>query len=376
MNYELFVLMLTIFFILVLFVLRLMMPQIVRREIFFGVHIPEALINTPELYMLKRAYVRNYLFICGIYTFSFCVALLLVPNNTILVTGLIIFFLLSTWLYYLTHKKVKDFKKVNEANRSGKQVVIVDTSFRNDLQRKILPAWSWFLIPLAIIFFNIIMGYYAFDNLPLFIPSHWNAQGVIDGRIFKSSGIIFALPTVQFFITIFMYMLYKAIGWSKQQLNVTKPIDSKERNRLFRYRWGANIIFLNVFILFVITILNLFVLQIIQINMSLLLLMQPLLIMFIFLDVLIMAIWIGQSGSRINLSSTSLPNGNLSSLDDDKYWIGGLVYFNPQDPVLFVEKRFGIGWGLNYGTIKSYVLMTFVIGSVFLLNYILDLLLI
>lgn len=34
--------------------------------------------------------------------------------------------------------------------------------------------------------------------------------------------------------------------------------------------------------------------------------------------------------------------------DDDRYWYAGFCYFNPDDPALFVPKRFG-GWTVNFG---------------------------
>jgi hypothetical protein len=35
--------------------------------------------------------------------------------------------------------------------------------------------------------------------------------------------------------------------------------------------------------------------------------------------------------------------------DDDEYWIGGLIYYNPTDTRAMVEKRAGIGATVNYG---------------------------
>ena len=35
--------------------------------------------------------------------------------------------------------------------------------------------------------------------------------------------------------------------------------------------------------------------------------------------------------------------------DDDRYWYAGVFYNNPDDPDLFVPKRFGLGWTLNFG---------------------------
>lgn len=35
--------------------------------------------------------------------------------------------------------------------------------------------------------------------------------------------------------------------------------------------------------------------------------------------------------------------------EDDRYWYAGVFYHNPDDPALFVPKRFGLGWTLNFG---------------------------
>lgn len=35
--------------------------------------------------------------------------------------------------------------------------------------------------------------------------------------------------------------------------------------------------------------------------------------------------------------------------DDDRYWYGGILYNNPDDPDPFVPKRYGLGWTVNFG---------------------------
>ncbi len=40
---------------------------------------------------------------------------------------------------------------------------------------------------------------------------------------------------------------------------------------------------------------------------------------------------------------------NVVFRDDDRYWAGGVFYNNPDDPALFVPKRFGLGWTMNFG---------------------------
>ena len=50
-------------------------------------------------------------------------------------------------------------------------------------------------------------------------------------------------------------------------------------------------------------------------------------------------------------TSTSADRGRTDAVfrDDDRYWYGGFFYNNPDDPALFVEKRYGLGWTLNFG---------------------------
>jgi uncharacterized membrane protein len=37
------------------------------------------------------------------------------------------------------------------------------------------------------------------------------------------------------------------------------------------------------------------------------------------------------------------------SREDDRFWLGGLIYYNPGDPEPFIPKRFGLGWTVNFG---------------------------
>jgi uncharacterized membrane protein len=41
----------------------------------------------------------------------------------------------------------------------------------------------------------------------------------------------------------------------------------------------------------------------------------------------------------------------------DRNWKAGLFYFNPDDPALFVEKRIGIGYDLNFGNPRAWIFM-------------------
>jgi uncharacterized membrane protein len=54
--------------------------------------------------------------------------------------------------------------------------------------------------------------------------------------------------------------------------------------------------------------------------------------------------------------------------DDDRYWYAGIFYNNPDDPAVFVPKRYGQGWTVNFGhpTGKRFMILL-MIGIILLL---------
>jgi uncharacterized membrane protein len=54
--------------------------------------------------------------------------------------------------------------------------------------------------------------------------------------------------------------------------------------------------------------------------------------------------------------------------DDDRYWYGGFFYNNPDDPALFVEKRYGLGWTLNFGHPQARLVLIGSLGVILVLS--------
>ena len=65
--------------------------------------------------------------------------------------------------------------------------------------------------------------------------------------------------------------------------------------------------------------------------------------------VLILFLPLPRSRTKAGASADRHPNF-AGFRDDDRYWYGGgFLYNNPDDPALFVPKRFGLGWTVNFG---------------------------
>ena len=76
----------------------------------------------------------------------------------------------------------------------------------------------------------------------------------------------------------------------------------------------------------------------------------------------VLLVRLGQGGTR---AAQTAPRGPfereappVGDRIQDRYWKGGLLYVNSEDPALFVEKRFGMGYTLNFGRPASWVMLT------------------
>ena len=81
------------------------------------------------------------------------------------------------------------------------------------------------------------------------------------------------------------------------------------------------------------------------------------------LVVAVMAFRSGQGGWRLRGHTSASTPTNTAPVGDrtpDDCWKWGLLYFNPADPALWVEKRFGIGWTFNFGNPRAW----FVLGAI------------
>ncbi|MGH4123531.1 MAG: DUF5808 domain-containing protein [Clostridium sp.] len=85
-----------------------------------------------------------------------------------------------------------------------------------------------------------------------------------------------------------------------------------------------------------------------------------------------LSLYTGQGGSRLVLKDKVLAAGRMLDRNDDKYWKFGIFYTNKDDPTIFIEKRFGVGWTLNLGRPEGILLAVGVIVLILRLPYILN----
>jgi uncharacterized membrane protein len=330
-------------------------PYITRKTESFGVSISEKIYFDPRVKMIRDSYRNNVLIAGGfIAVLALLLALFLpMPANIFALTAGVFVEIGLAFVFYLGgHKKMKALKAENNWMGNNKhQVIVVDTEFR---QKRVRVSKGWFLLYIIVILATLGIGFAMYDKMPDRVPIHYNINGEADLWVDKSYKVLFAIPGVQSFIMFLMMFVYWTIGKAKQQVDASDPERSIEQNRLFRYRWSAFTVFAG---LAMVAMFSLFQLSSIGlVNDTRLLTILPLLISSSIVAVsIVLSITTGQGGSRISVRQGEFKD--VINRDDDKYWKLGVFYYNPDDPALFVEKRFGIGWTNNFARPMSWIMI-------------------
>lgn len=359
MSDKVMVLITTVPIIIIMLIIQMITPRLTRKDIYFGVRVPVEEVAKEELTNIYTEYIKNNLMISVIYTLVFSVLVYSSEKFWVIIQilGICLYLIISFLIYYRSNKKVKEIKDKNGWYKTKKSVTVIDTNFTKDKRKSVLVSPWWFIIPAIIIVVNAIVAINVYDRLPNLIPTHWNALGQVDGWTKKSYKAILQMPFIQFFMTLLLFFSYKIIGWSKQQINASNPDESRERNVIFRRRWSGYMVIMIILLNLLFTYINLNILQVINTSGKGMMAVTFLFIGLVLVLSIYMSLTTGQGGSRIKLKRETSTSSGLVDRDDDKYWkLGNSIYVNKDDPSLFVEKRFGIGWTMNYGRIESIII--------------------
>jgi len=321
-----------------------------KKDIFLGIRIPESERNNDELKNLGKRYIHANL-IVGIPTIIiFSVLIYKIDYLWLFMVLLFVFIFIDFLIYYKYNRMVFSLKLEKKWLKTKKQVVAIDTNFSKKDYNKIMPSSWWFSISFFIIALCVIINIIHYPKLPYRFPTHWGIDGKPNGYSIKSYSSIFSMPLIQLFMVTIMFFSYKTIGWSKREINPNAPEESKIRNLKFRRIWGIYIIVINYVMLLILVIGDLQTMQIINSDNRMILPFVLIISFGITAVSIIISIKVGQGGSKLKIQSENKVN-NVDVRDDDRFWkLGNTIYYNKDDPSVFVEKRFGIGWTVNAGT--------------------------
>ncbi len=321
---------LTLLIIAVLF----MMPIIVaKRDVFFGVTVAPGTDQTLE----GRAIMTFWRFTIGISS-TILIALnifaivLLPPEIAVIISVVSIFVFLGAVIFgiIISHQRAQALAIPG----SG----MVRSALVQQEPHKNIPLW-WEIVPILIIAATaaILAGTYA--SAPAMIAIHFNINNQPDSYAAKSIGSYFLIVWMQ----LFLWVLLTTLRIVFLNVRVARVEGSNE----FPATMAKFIYSIEVLVL-----IGLGLLQIILyttgaksgIPAKIMILLLPGIFVLV-------AIFMRRYATILNERS------NSDDATDDRYWIGGIVYHNPADPALFVERRFGVGYTLNVGNPWSWLII-------------------
>ncbi|MGC4378062.1 DUF5808 domain-containing protein [Fictibacillus sp. Mic-4] len=340
-----------IFFItfLPIAVLIIFIPYLTRKTESFGVSIPEEVYQLRELAGLRK----KYAYVTGLFALVISIVLLLIGarKQELLFPGMITLFLIGSFLiYYVFHLHMKKMKAEKKWDQSRPQKLVIDSKFRS---QKLAVSSAWFLVPFMISLATLFMSMTFYKQIPEKMPLKYDFSGHVTSWGHKSYRTVLMLPAIQFYLTILFTYLNSTIVKAKQQINPADPETSIKQNLIFRWRWS----FFN-FVTGTVIVLLFFLIQlsfIVTINPIVLIIVPIVAVCGILLAAIILSFTTGQGGSRVKISKGQ-ENRSINR-EDDRHWKLGIFYFNPDDPAVWMEKRFGIGWTLNFARPLSWLIL-------------------
>ncbi|WP_315794840.1 DUF1648 domain-containing protein [Paenibacillus sp. BIC5C1] len=335
-------------------------PYVTRETISFGVTVSQYNYYTPVLRKLRRTFATVSLIGNGMVVL---VSLYLLRSaneeSTAIITGVCTMIFVVYWsaLHILFHFKMKKIKGTLPTVEAPHRVKI-DTTFR---QNKLTYSNYWFLIHIAIIVVIAIISILNYKALPNVIPMKYDLQGNVTSSVPKTYLSVLAINLVQLGIIALMMLVNWSIKASKQQLTTSNPAKFAAENIQFRRKWSLFTIITGLLL----TILFAFI----QINMFVPNLVLLTAISFIIPVLIVLgAVWLSltgrQGGGKIRNHQEERERSKEQPVNDDDYWKLGFIYFNANDPSFTVEKRYGIGWTINFAHPLSWVLLLFIIAIV------------
>lgn len=319
-------------------------PYLTRKTESFGVTIPEEVYGDEQIRSLRRAYLRNMLLAgAGILLISAIASTVNVADLKIVLPATIISTMLLWFVFYLrSHYAMKEIKEKSKWTAGKQEVIVVETDFRSG--RNTVSFW-WFIIPVLLTIATFTMGIVYYDRIPARIPLQYDFVGNVTRWADKSYFAVAFAPIMQLMMTALFIFINGMIRNSKQQIDATDPEKSLEQNRKFRYRWSMYIVFGSIMMALLFMVTQMSMMGLLAVGNA------TLYIPLVFAGTMIagavvLSFTTGQGGSRIKVFKAN--DGSVISRDEDKYWKLGIIYYNPDDPAVWVEKRFGIGWTINF----------------------------
>ncbi|MGK4579171.1 DUF1648 domain-containing protein [Kitasatospora sp. HPMI-4] len=346
-----------------------LMPSLTGPTLPFGVRTPPDRVDAPVVAEQRRAYRWWVGGAGGVLVGAEVLLALASPRTPLSALASLAVLAVAGAGYLRARRAIQAVKRREDWYAGLRQAVVADTSLRTRPER--FP-WPWAVPSVAVLAATAVAAAVRYPSMPDQLPMHYGDGGAVDRYAAKSVGTAFTPVFVQLALTALLVLVTWQVFRSRADLDPAGPAASAARHRRYIVRLAAALLVLTACA--DLTVL-LAAWQVWDGDRT----FAPLPVLAPtgagLVAVLAVAIRTGQNGSRL-----PVPEGEQDAedtgtgvvhRDDDRYWrCGGLVYVNRQDPAVFVAKRFGIGWTVNFGNPRSLLPFGVFIGFILVMQLI------
>jgi len=319
-----------------------LMPRLTRPDVYFAVTVPPEFRDSAEGCSILKRY-RVEVTVLSVLALLIVLAAVRIPEPHYVIgltlAGLFLQIVGAFIAYYRARKRVLPHAVAPATVREAALVPRVAH----------LPGgWLLQLPPFALLAATAIWLRLHWEQIPQVFPIHWGASGQPNNWATRSfAGVYSPLLIGTVLCALMGFLAYAMLRWSRL---IRVGGAAGEGERRFRF----------VLVSIIVATEYLMALMFMWIGLVPLSHKQtgppgfiPMLVFALAFTVIVAAlmIWVGQGGTRLP-GAAAAASGALAPVGDrtpDNYWKLGLFYINRNDPALFVEKRFGIGYTLNLG---------------------------
>ncbi len=330
-----------------LYALGMLLPEFTRNTLFFGVTVPHEVHHYPVLLHEKKQYRLRFTILYTLGWMLMMVVSRITDSFDVLYGGgvIVTIFMLSG-NYVVTHNRVKALKSEHQWTKNLKQRVVVDTSQES---RSHYLSYAWFVMPGVVTLFTWLISVSAYPQLPDQLPRQTDFGGHVLQWTTKGYASAFALPMTQLGLLALFFFIMVIIRKARKVIDPSRPEASVRQHQAANRRWSLYIVVTAIWMVTYFAILQAQLLQLINLSVTDHYVLHGLSLAGPLVGIFVVAWFTGQSAGRVKLAeSAESTDSSLLPVDDDQYWKWGLFYYNPDDPAIWIEKRFGIGWTLNF----------------------------
>lgn len=332
-------------------------PIITRKSLLFGVRIPESAAQLPAVKAVKRRFITG-VSLCGAFLVAVLTAqYLLAPELSLLACLYFPIFMLMAqflifipcWRQALSMKREQGWQAANPAT--------AETQTAYARGRLVSFPITPYLIAIGLLLIATAWSLSVYPGLPERIPTHWNIQMQPDAWADKSLWVVLSMPLVSIATILLLAVSNGAIYRTKLQISPENPRLSYAQHRMYRKMMNHALGFLTVCLSIFFSILQLMSVGVLLLSSTGMMVATGLLIAASIVPFLYITLKAGQGGCKLDPPAAFYPDAAPGTLpltpvpfdrSDDRYWKFGLFYYNPEDPAILVEDRFGTNGGMNY----------------------------